>query len=146
MSKRVLHPSLSAQGGLFDSPIAEGALDVSLSFRDVLSKTLSACKDSRYQVAAKISELTRHNMSKEMLDKYTSSNGDYCFRAEDLAAFCAVVGSLEPFRALLEPLGCEVVGPEDSKLLKLTKKRQERAKMDEEIAPLERETGVKPIR
>ncbi|MDD4352736.1 MAG: hypothetical protein PHU71_07235, partial [Candidatus Gracilibacteria bacterium] len=49
-----LHTVLSGQGNLFDTEISEGALDLSLIFRDSLTKALSACKDSRYQVAAKI--------------------------------------------------------------------------------------------
>jgi hypothetical protein len=142
-SKKVLHSGLSNQGSLFDAEIVEGALDVDLALRDALTKALSACRDSRYQVAAKMSELTRHNTSKDMLDKYTSSNPDYDLKAKDLAAFCAVTGSLGPLRAIIEPLGCEIVCPEDGKLLKLVKKKQELDRMAADVAVLERETGVK---
>jgi hypothetical protein len=142
-SKKVLHSGLSNQGGLFDTEIVEGALDVDFALRDALTKALSACRESRYQVAAKISELTRHNVSKDMLDKYTSSNPDYDLKAKDLAAFCAVTGSLEPIKAILGPLGCDVATPEDNKLLRLAKKTQELRRMMAEIESLEKETGVK---
>jgi hypothetical protein len=142
-SKKKLNILPSAQGSLFDTPVSEGALDVSLAFRDALSKSLSRCKDSRYQVAAKISELTKRNISKDMLDKYTSSNQDYGFRAEDLTAFCAVTGSLEPIRVLLEPIDCDVVDPNDSKYVRLAKLTQEKGRLLTEIARLEAELGVK---
>jgi hypothetical protein len=135
--------SLSGQGSLFDTEIKEGALDISMSFRDAMSKALAASKDSRYQVAAKIAELTKRNISKDMLDKYTSSNPDYGFRAEDLTAFCAVTGSLEPFRVLLAPLGCEVVDPKDSKYVRLAKLNQQKTNLLTEIARIEVEIGVK---
>jgi hypothetical protein len=141
--KKELHSGLSKQGSLFDIEIAEGALDVDLALRDALSRALASCRDSRYQVAAKISELTRHNLSKDMLDKYISSNTDYDFKAKDLAAFCAVTGSLEPFRVLLAPLGCEAVDPEDSKYVKLAKMNQNKARLLGEIARLEQELGIK---
>ena len=134
---------LSGQGSLFDTEIKEGALDMSMSFRDALSKALSTCKDSRYQVAAKIAELTRHQISKDMLDKYTSSNPDYGFRAEDLTAFCAVTGSLEPFRILLEPLACEVVDPKDSEYVRLAKLNQQKTRLLTEIAEVELKLGLK---
>lgn len=148
--RKKLHNGLSKQGSLFDTAISEGALDVDLALRDALTRAISQhtarSKDSRYQIAAKVSELTKRSTSKEMLDKYTSSNQDYCFKAADLSALCAVTGTLEPFRVLLEPLGCEVVGPEDSKLLRLTKKKQELVRIAAEVEQLERETGSKSPR
>jgi hypothetical protein len=142
-SKNKLNILPSKQGCLFDIPVSEGALDVSLAFRDALSKSLAHCRDSRYQVAAKISELTKRNISKDMLDKYTSSNLDYGFRAEDLTAFCAITGSLEAIRVLLEPISCDVVDPSDSKYVRLAKLTQEKARILAEIARLETELGVK---
>jgi len=141
--KKKLHTEMSDQGRLFDSEIIEGALDVSLSFRGALSKAISRCKDSRWQIAAKISELTNRNISKDMLDKYTSSNLDYALRAEDLTAFCAVTKSLEPFRVLLEPLGCEVVDPKESKYVRLVRLERENARLQQEIERLRYELGIK---
>ena len=138
-----LHTTLSGQGGLFDTEISEGALDLSMVFRDSLSRALSARKESRYQVAAKISELTKRNMSKDMLDKYTSSNPDYELKAVDLPAFCAVTHTVEPFRTLLTPLDCDVVNPEDSKHLKLARLIQQQKSLAIEIARTEAELGIK---
>jgi hypothetical protein len=143
IKRKNLHTVLSGQGGLFDTAISEGALDLSLPFRDALSKALSACKESRYQVAGKISELTKRNISKDMLDKYTSSNPDYEFKAVDLPAFCAVTHTIEPFRVLVISLDCDVVNPEDSKHLKLAKLLQQQKSLAIEIARTEVELGIK---
>ena len=142
-AKKNLHPFLSGQGSLFSDEITEGGLDVSLTFRDALSKALGRCKDSRWHIAAKISELTRHNITKDMLDKYTSGNLDYGFRAEDLTAFCAVTGSLIPFRMLLAPLNCDVIDPTESKHIKLIRLEQENHRLLREIEQLQRELGMR---
>lgn len=141
--KNVLHSPVSNQGSLFDVPISEGSLDVALSFRAALSRVFSKCRDSRYQLAGKLSELTRRNISKDSLDKYTSSNLDYALRAEDLPATIAVTGSLEHIQVLLDPVGCSVVTPDDNKLLKLARLTQQRNHLSLEIARLETELGVK---
>lgn len=133
----------STQGTLFDSPIVEGGLDMSLTLRDALSKALAQCKDSRWQAAATISELTGRTLSKDMLDKYTSSNLEYGFRAEELTAFCAVTGSLEPFRVLLSPLSCDVCDPDDTKLVRLARLNRQKTVLLTEIARLEADLGIK---
>jgi len=142
-TKNVLHSTVSNQGILFDTSLSEGSLDVALSFRAALSKIFTKCKDSRYQLAGKLSELTRRNISKDSLDKYTSSNLDYALRAEDLPATIAVTGSLEHIQVLLDPVGCSVVTPEDNRLLKLARLTQQRNHLSLEIAKLETELGVK---
>jgi len=141
--KKNLNIDLSKQKSLFDTEIVEGALDVSMAFRGALSKAISQCKESRWQIAAKISELTNRNISKDMLDKYTSSNLDYGLRAEDLTAFCAVTKSLEPFRVLLDPLDCEVADPRESKFVRLARLEQENAKLQAEIQRLRYELGIR---
>ena len=141
--KKILHNSLSDQGNLFDIPVAEGILDVSLSFRSALSRAFSRCRDSRYQLAGKLSEFTKRNISKDSLDKFVSSNLDYALRAEDLPATIAVTGSLEHIQVLLDPVGCSVVTPEDNTLLKLARLTQQRNHLSVEIARLETQLGIK---
>ncbi|MBP7527562.1 MAG: hypothetical protein KA801_06550 [Syntrophorhabdaceae bacterium] len=139
---KTLRTPLSNQGDLFDIPLVEGSLDISLAFRAALSRVFSKCRDSRYQLAAKLSEFTKRNISKDALDKYTSSNLDYALRAEDLPATIAVTGSLEHVQVLLDPVGCSVVTPEDNKLLKLARLTQQRNSLSIEIARLESEMGI----
>jgi hypothetical protein len=134
---------VSRQERLFDTEISEGALDVSMAFRDSLTQSLRKTNESRYGVAAKISELTNRNISKDMLDKYTSNNPDYGLRAEDLPAFCMATKSIEPFRVLLHALDHEVISPEEGQLVRLAKLTQQRRELDAEIARLEIAAGIK---
>lgn len=141
--KKDLHIQSPDQGRLFDSEIVEGALNVSMEFRAALSRAISKCKESRYQIAAKISELARHDISKDMLDKYTSSNLDYGLRAEDLPAALKAIGSLAPGRVLFEPLGCDLVDPQESELVKLARLEQENSKLQGEIWALRHRLGIR---
>lgn len=140
--KKELNRYLSNQGTLFDNGITEGALDVDMAFRDVLSRLIRNHPESRYQIAAKMSELSLRNISKDMLDKYTSSNQDYAPRVQDLPAICAVLRSIEPAQVLLAPLGYEIVGPEEGEFIRLAKLKQQRAQLDAQIDQLERRAGI----
>jgi hypothetical protein len=133
--KKDLH-IVSIQGGLFGR---EGSLDVSLGFRGALSRVFSKCKDSRYQLAAKLSELTGRDISKSSLDKYCSSDLTWGLRAEDLPATIAVTGSVEHVQVLLDPISISVVTAQDNKLLRLAKLTQDRNRLSIEIARLETE-------
>ena len=133
---------MSAQQNLFDTQ-GEGALDVSLAFREVLSRSISKVQGSRWQVAARISELSNHNISKDMLDKICSSNTDYALRAEALPAVIHVTGMAEVAQVLLSPVGFEIVGPEDAKLVRLAKLEAKKRELDAEIARLKTETGTR---
>ena len=141
--KKDLIPGASDQGCLFDQEITEGALDVSLDFRHKLSTAISRCKQSRWQIAALMSELTRRNITKDMLDKYTSSNLDYALRAEDLPAVLFITRTFEPARALIEPVGGEVIDPHESKLVKLARLERDNQKLQSEITRLRHELGMR---
>lgn len=134
---------LSGQRDLFDSGLSEGALDIGLGLRQCLSRAISDCKLDRYSIAAEISRLTKSTVSKEMLDKYTSSNPDYCIRCEILTAFCYVVGSFEPFRYLLEPLGSDVLKPEDKDLIELARLQEEERLIQGRIMQIRAKRGLK---
>lgn len=91
----------------------EGALDVDRQFREVVSACLKACPLSRYQVAARMSELTGLDVTKTMLDSWTAeSKEQHRFPAVWLPAFCTAVGSSEPLAFLGRPIGAYVLpGP-----------------------------------
>ena len=134
---------LSAQQALFDTGMEEGTFDISLGFRQCLSRSISACGKDRYHITAEVSRLTRSNFSKDMLDKYTSSDTSYGIRAEFLTAICHVIGSMEPFHYLLEPLGAEVVTAGDMKFLKLARLEEQRRKLEHEIQLCRSQCGIK---
>lgn len=145
MSKRnmKLDERLSAQASLFDTDVAEGMFDISLGFRQCLSRTIHGSGKDRYHVAAEVSRLTRSSVSKEMLDKYTGSDTAYGMRAEALPALCHSIGSLEPFRYLLDPLGSDVLNPEDRDLVRLARLEEEKRRLDMEIMSLRQKRGIR---
>ena len=134
---------LSSQQVLFDTDMVEGSLDISLGFRQCLSRSISQSGKDRYQVAAEVSRLQRRDLSKDILDKYTGSDLAHALRAEALPALCRVVGSLSPFHYLLDPLGGEVVGPEDRDLFRLARLEEQKRKLDLEIAGLRGKVGIR---
>lgn len=144
MSKRKQQAgySTSAQQNLFDTVMEEGAFDISLGFRQCLSRSISTCGKDRYHVSAEVSRLTRSNFSKDMLDKYTSSDASYAIRAEVLTALCYVTGSMEPFRYLLEPLEADVLMPEDRDLVELARLHEQKKSLDTRIMEISRKRGL----
>lgn len=149
MSKRkpVTERGLSSQGNLFDANLSEGSLDIILGLKQLMSRLITAYhattgKD-RYHIAADISRLTLRDLSKEMLDKLTSSDPAYRPDAVMLTAFCQVVGSLEPFHYLLEPLGAEVVTEGDMKFMRLARLEEQRRQLEQQIMQARAQCGIK---
>jgi hypothetical protein len=134
MSKCKIFSNSLIQGTLFDN-----ALDVRMSFRGILSKALSQHSQSRWHIAAEVSRLSGHELSKDMLDKVCSSNFDYGLRAEDLPAVLCVIQNLDPVRGLLLPLGCEVVDPREGKFIRLAWLERKGAKLQAEIQRIRHE-------
>jgi hypothetical protein len=137
------HQPTSAQRDLFDTTLAEGTFDISLGFRQCLSRSIHNCGKDRYQIAGEVARLTSSNFSKDMLDKYTSSDSSYGLRAEVLTALCYVIGCMEPFRYLLEPVDHDVLNPEDKDLVKLARLTEQRLTIDNEINQLRSKRGLK---
>jgi len=135
--------------GLFDDAHSmEGALDVSLGFRQCLSDEIKKYLKrnpgkSRYDVAAKVSELTRRNLSKAMLDNYTSTDPNDRIAAEVLVALCYVIQSLEPFRCLLRPLGSDAIDPDEGDYVRLYRLQKKEAELAAEIAKTKAKLGIK---
>jgi hypothetical protein len=131
------------QPDLFDSGMSEGALDIDLGFRQLLSRIMHDCPKDRYQIAAEMSRLLATTCSKEMLDKYTASDPHNGMRAVTLTAFCFVTGTFEPFSYLLDPLKAEVVTAGDMKFLKLARLEEQRRKLEQEIQIVRSQCGIK---
>lgn len=140
--RRQTEVGVSAQGSLFDIGMSEGSLDIILGLKQLLSRLIAASGKDRYIIAAEISRLTLRDLSKEMLDKITSSDPAYRPDAVMLTAFCRVVGSMDPFHYLLEPLGGEVVTAGDMKFLKLARLEEQRRKLEQEIMAIRKQCGI----
>lgn len=141
--QRKSHQGLSTQPLLFATNLEEGAFDISLGFRQLLTRTIRACDKDRYQIAGEVSRLAKTSFSKDMLDKYTGSDPAYGIRAEVLTALCYVIGTFEPFRYLLEPLNSDVLNPEDQDLIELARLTEQRKALDQKITQLQTRRGLK---
>lgn len=120
------------QKGLFE----RGSLDVSEPFREAVSEAIRKSRYSREQIVEIIEILTNQRISKHILDQSTSSKLEYRFPAEILPALCLITGSLEPFRVLLDSIGCEVIPPEEQKELRLLRLMKEKERIEKEIERL----------
>jgi len=91
-----------------------GSFDIDRQFREAISQALKNCPLSRWQVAARMSELTGQEITKAMLDSWTAeSKEQHRFPAIFLPAFCEAVGCSEPLTMLGKLVGVFVLpGPE----------------------------------
>lgn len=142
MSKRAARKdtSLSSQPGLFDTSMSEGSLDVLLGLKQLMSREMQGL--DRYLIAAQISRLTGRDLSKEMLDKYVASDAAYRPPADMLVAFCYVVGSMRVFGYLLEPLGREVLEPEDREMVILARLQEQQREIEAQMLEIRRRRGL----
>ena len=86
---------------------APGSYNISNRFRSELSEGLKRCLLSRYEVAAKMSELLGTEITKSQLDSWTAESKEYHrFPAEYLPAFCQVTGYKEPLRMMARLVKC----------------------------------------
>lgn len=132
----------SKQTLMFEGEAREGALSLMMPFRDALGKAIKQCSNlSRYDIAARMSELVGRDISKNMLDKWTSSDPECKMGAEYLAAFCHVTQSIEPFRVLLQSIGCDAVSHEQIDQLRLLQLEERKNNLEREIENLKFRLG-----
>lgn len=134
---------LSMQPELFSSGRGEGELDIDLGHRLVISRAMTNCGKDRYQIAGEMSRLMKTTISKEMLDKYSASDSANGMRGVMLTAFCEVTGTFEPIRYLLEPLGADVLTPEDMPLIEWARLTRQRESIDRRLQELESKNGIR---
>lgn len=121
---------------LFEVPVARtplpGALDVGLQVRHLISDLLKACPRNRFEVAAHMSELTGHEITKHQLDSWTAESREgWRFPLEYLPAFEVAVGTHQITTWMADLRGCKVlVGKEalDAEIGKLERLKEDAAK------------------
>ncbi|MDK9716705.1 MAG: hypothetical protein OEL57_02215 [Trichlorobacter sp.] len=145
MSKRTVKndTGLSKQASLFDTGVSEGQLDILLGVKQLMSRQISASGMDRYDIAAQISRLTRRDCTKDMLDKYTSSNLEYEPGILRFAAFCVATHSLEPINYVLEPVGSAVINPSDRDLLRLAQLAEQKRTIELEMQSIQAKRGIR---
>ena len=109
------------------------SFNIDLQLREAISEAIKGCPHSRFQIAAKMSELLGVEISKSMIDSWTaeSREGINRFPACYLPAFCHVVESIEPLRVLADLVGSVVVQGEDALHMELSKVEAEKQKLSE---------------
>lgn len=138
------------QPSLFDTQAGvalEGrCADTMPMIRAALILALKECKHSRYEIAAKVSELLARDVSKSMLDAYcamSESHENHRPPADVLVAVCTITGSREPIAVLARAIGCKLIGPEESDDYEITKLRLEKLRLERRLKDLERRrTGL----
>lgn len=92
----------------------EGSADVRDKLRRSLNDAIAACSLNRYQISGRMSHLLGRDITKSMIDAWTSESKDgHRFPAEYLPAFCRVTESREPLELLAEAAGMFAMpGPE----------------------------------
>lgn len=110
-----------------------GGLNIVSEFTQIISRCISRCKLSRYQIASQMSELLDYEITANMLNGWTSVGQDQRrFPAAFLPAFCKVVGSYEPIQFLAEKMGLFLLPGAEAL-------RSEIQKIEEDIKGLENE-------
>lgn len=111
----------------------EGALNIDNQLRRGVSDALKQCPLSRYQVAARMSELMGMDVTKSMLDTWTAeSKEQHRFPAAYLPAFCAATSSRLPLEIITRATGGFLLPGGDAL-------RSEIQRLGEEIAQMKRE-------
>ena len=85
---------------------APGSLDIDSEFRAAVSADIKACPLSRYQIAAKMSELVGQEITESMLYSWTAESKDrHRFPCQFLPAFVIVTGGRRAFDVLSRKAG-----------------------------------------
>jgi len=108
------------------------SFNIDLRLRDELSLGLKRSPLSRYQVAARMSELLGVEVSKAQLDSWTAeSKENHRFPAAYLPAFCEATGYREPLKLMAELLRCYLIESQDALLTELGRIGQKKKEMEE---------------
>lgn len=100
--------------------IAPGSFNISCRLRSELSEGLKRSALSRYEVAARMSELTGVEITKSQLDSWTAESKEYHrFPAEYLPAYCEVTGYKEPLFIMSRLLQCYLLESKEALLSEL---------------------------
>ena len=116
-----------------------GSLDVDSELRAAISADIKGCPLSRYQIAARISELVGREVTAAMLNNWTAeSHENHNFPCQFLPAFVVATGGRRAFECLSRRAGLFALpGPEAL--------RSEIHRLDEQIELLKKEKEKRKI-
>lgn len=137
-SKKEQLASLTNQLDLLseEEPTA-GSLDIDAEFRESLSAIISRSGLSRFQIVAAMSELTGQEITKSMLDNYTSaSHKDHKYPAIFVPAITVVCRGFDPLRVLGKHSKCVVLESKEARFAMIAKLEKQKEKLEREISRL----------
>jgi len=156
-SQRLFTPGGAIQLSLFDTVVEKqkklllqgkpdpGSFDLSLRIREMLTAALKGCTLSRYEVAARMSELVGTEITKTQLDSWTAESKEgHRFPAEYLPAFCYVTGNREILRVMAEMVNCHLVESREALLAELgsiNQAKRELSRKEKAIRQILKEMG-----
>jgi hypothetical protein len=118
-------------GDLFEvprpPPATEGSLSLGLELRHTLNEAIKRCGKSRYELAAKMSELLAQDVTKVQLDSWTAESREgWRFPFEYAPAFETATNTYALLEMLAAKRGARVLVGEEALLAELGKiERQE---------------------
>lgn len=135
---------------LWDSP----SFDPTDRLKTAMREALKACPLSRERIVSDMNQLANaegmicggraQKITVPQLEKWVAAGASgHVISLKLLPVFCRVVGSIAPIQAIAAPMGAEVVGPEDAKLLRWARAESERRKIVREAGRLAQEAGIK---
>jgi hypothetical protein len=113
------------EGAQKNMELKPGSFNISNQLCGELSEGLRQAGVSRYEVAARMSELVGVEISKSQLDSWTAESKEaHRFPAEYLPAFVAITGYKEPLRLMARLCQCHLVESKEAILTELGRLNQ----------------------
>lgn len=122
--------------GLRDAP---GALNMRALVRNALYEAIKGSTLSRWEIAAKMSELTDQEISRFMLDAWTSESKEgHRFPLEYAPAFCRATGSTRALEVVCQPVGMFALGGPDALRSQKQRLTEQMAEMRQQATEIDR--------
>jgi len=108
-----------SQMTLFDPP----ELDITYKCKRAMRLAVSGSRHSRAEIADLMTDLCagegmKDRVAKTTVDNWTKDSAkDRMPQVQLMTVFCAALQNVEPIREMLRPLGYQVIGPEEQRIL-----------------------------
>jgi len=123
------------------------SLDPTNRVKSAMREALKECRLSREQVVDEINRLAgvegiKTKVSLSLLDKWVAASANHLIPWKLLPIFCQVTKSILPLQALVAPLGLQVIGPSEIKILEWGKVELQRRALSKKTRRLMEEIKV----
>lgn len=120
-----------------DAAQSPGAFDIETRLKEEASLALRKCRLSRYEVAAKMSEMLGEDLTKSMLDNRTAESKDnYPWPAKWLAPFAVITGHNEQIKLVNKLARLPMADSEKLLDMEIGRKTEEMDELNKELDDL----------